>query len=178
MSPLTAPSTAPASTPLPVSAPTVLPQIDLAQLYAARSKDLNALLRRAAHMFQSDVFAAVKQTTSDLPKENHMHLLLNLDLDGVRISHLARRSGLRKQTVGKLVHEMAALGTVILKPDPSDGRAKLVMPTESGTGIIFAVIEATRGVIDRYKTGVGQRRMSQLHSTLARLLDEFEEDTD
>jgi len=45
---------------------------------------------------------------------------------------LALQSGQHKQVIGNLVDELVELGYVTRQPDPSDRRAKLVVPTELG----------------------------------------------
>jgi DNA-binding MarR family transcriptional regulator len=49
--------------------------------------------------------------------------------DGTRITELAERAWLTKATVVHAVDELERLGYVTREPDPTDGRAKLVMPT-------------------------------------------------
>src|SRR5215468_1027600 len=48
------------------------------------------------------------------------------------IAHIARNMGLARQSVRRLVDEMARDGLVRLAPNPHHARAKLVLPTEAG----------------------------------------------
>ena len=56
----------------------------------------------------------------------------HIKASGSRITELAERSMLTKATVVYLVDELERLGYVRREPDPADGRAKLVVPTERG----------------------------------------------
>ena len=107
-------------------------------------------------------------------KKSHKLLLINLDLGGVRITELAKRTALTKQTVGTRVRQMTALGIVVLDEDPSDGRAKLVTPTSRGAQYLQESVETVRQITDEYVSVIGQRRMTQLHSTLRMLLNRIE----
>ena len=49
---------------------------------------------------------------------------------GTRVTELAERAWLTKATVVHAVDELERLGYVRREPDPDDGRAKLVVPTE------------------------------------------------
>ncbi|GMQ82715.1 MAG: hypothetical protein BMS9Abin05_2175 [Rhodothermia bacterium] len=150
-------------------------EIDQQELASERQDNLGSLLSRASEMFGFEVLAEFKARDLGPIKENHLDLLLSMDLEGIRISHLAERSGLSKQTVGPLVREMTKRGIVALKPDPTDGRAKLVVLTKNGIKMLLAYVGITRDITQRYVETVGQRRMTQLHSTLKKLVEEFEE---
>ena len=126
-------------------------------------------------MFQSSVLAEFKARDLRPIKETHLLLLFNLDLLGIRISHLAERSRLSKQTVGRRVRAMKKRGIVVLEPDPTDGRAKLVLLTEKGIENLLTGVGIMRDVTERYTEVVGQRRITLLQSTLRMLLEEFEE---
>ncbi len=145
--------------------------IDAKELTAAQRNNLVSLLSRASGTFESDVLAEVKAHGLGRIKNAHLRLLLNLDLGGNRISVLAERSGLSRQTVGSHVHELAKLGTVRLEPDPTDGRARIVVLTKEGLKNLMSLLEIIRSVTRRYGETVGRRRITQLHSTLSMLLD-------
>jgi DNA-binding MarR family transcriptional regulator len=95
-----------------------------------------------------------------------------VDLErGSRLTELAERAGLSRQAVGEIADDLERLGYVERVPDPSDGRAKLIRPTERGRvawerGVeILADIE--RGWAERY----GERRVAMLRETLERILE-------
>ena len=132
------------------------------------------LLRRASDDFRKRVLAELGNTDIGGMKKSHKLLLINLDLGGVRITELAKRTALTKQTVGTRVRQMTALGIVVLDEDPSDGRAKLVTPTSRGAQYLQESVETVRQITDEYVSVIGQRRMTQLHSTLRMLLNRIE----
>ncbi|MCZ6706251.1 MAG: MarR family winged helix-turn-helix transcriptional regulator [Bacteroidetes bacterium] len=145
----------------------------------ALPNNFGSLLSRVSEMYRSAILAELKESSRGHIKENHLLLLFSLDLatdlGGIRITQLAERSGLAKQTVGSLVRQMAKLGLVAHYPDPSDGRAKLVLVTENGIELLLTGVGIMRDITERYTEVVGQRRMTQLHSTLKMLLEEFGE---
>jgi DNA-binding MarR family transcriptional regulator len=93
--------------------------------------------------------------------------------EGSRITEIAERAQLTKQTVVYLVNDLERLGYVERIADPTDGRAKLVRATARGTA---AVDEARRIVaeIERDWTALLgdapmadlRRRLEQLHDAL------------
>ena len=52
--------------------------------------------------------------------------------DGMRLTELASRAGLTKQSVGEIVDDLADLGYLERYPDPTDRRAKLIRLTKKG----------------------------------------------
>jgi DNA-binding MarR family transcriptional regulator len=52
--------------------------------------------------------------------------------DGMRLTELASRAGLTKQSVGEIVDDLTRLGYIERFPDPTDKRAKLIRLTPTG----------------------------------------------
>lgn len=91
--------------------------------------------------------------------------------EGSRITEIAERAQLTKQTVVYLVNELERLGYVERVPDPDDGRAKLVRLTERGETAVGEA-RAIAADIEREVTRVlGRERMSELRSLLEQLHD-------
>ena len=89
--------------------------------------------------------------------------------EGSRITEIAERAQLTKQTVVYLVNELERLGYVERVPDPADGRAKLVRQTKRGEE---AVAEARRVAVEierEIEAQFGRRRTEQLRELLEEL---------
>ena len=56
----------------------------------------------------------------------------NIDPDGTRLTDLAERAHMTKQSVGEVATELERRGYLERAPDPSDGRAKIIRLTERG----------------------------------------------
>jgi DNA-binding MarR family transcriptional regulator len=56
----------------------------------------------------------------------------NLDPGGTRLTELAARAGITRQPMTKLVSVLKQQGYLERRPDPSDGRARIVRPTLTG----------------------------------------------
>jgi DNA-binding MarR family transcriptional regulator len=94
--------------------------------------DLGVLTGRLLFAVQDELFATLADQGHPHLRPQHGAVLAYLDAEGSRATDLARRSGQHKQVVGKLLDELEALGYVERRPDPSDRRAKLIVPTERG----------------------------------------------
>jgi DNA-binding MarR family transcriptional regulator len=94
--------------------------------------DLGMLAARLLFGLQAELFRrGAGQGFADL-RPRHGAVLAVLDEDGLRQSDLTRLSGRTKQTIGAIVDELEKLGYLTRVPDPSDRRARLVVPTDRG----------------------------------------------
>ena len=71
----------------------------------------------------------------------HAAVFQYLDDTGTTVSVLADRAQMTKQAMAELVRPLEAEGLVATEPDPTDKRAKLVLPTDRGRDVI-AVAQA------------------------------------
>jgi DNA-binding MarR family transcriptional regulator len=60
----------------------------------------------------------------------------NIDRDGTRLTDLAARAAMTHQSMGELVATLEQRGYVERRPDPSDGRARLVALTPQGRRLV------------------------------------------
>jgi DNA-binding MarR family transcriptional regulator len=93
----------------------------------------------------------------------------HLRADGSRITELAERSLLTKATVVHAVDELERLGYVTRRPDPSDGRAKLVALTRRGLAAEAAGREAVAEIREAWARQLGKKEMDDLEKRLRRL---------
>jgi DNA-binding MarR family transcriptional regulator len=56
----------------------------------------------------------------------------NIDPDGSRLTDLAGRAGMTKQSVGEVTSDLEQRGYLERVPDPADGRAKIIRLTNRG----------------------------------------------
>ena len=96
-------------------------------------------------------------------------LMMGIDTDGTRLSVLADRAQIAKQTATALVDKLERAGYVERVPDPSDGRARLVRMTPRAE----AALPIARAEEDRIETEwrahLGAERMDQLRQALTAL---------
>jgi DNA-binding MarR family transcriptional regulator len=89
--------------------------------------------------------------------------------NGSRLTELAERAWLSKATVVYAVDELERLGYVTRRPDPTDGRAKLVVPTARAHAAERAARETIAQIRDAWAALLGEREMAALEAGLRRL---------
>jgi DNA-binding MarR family transcriptional regulator len=132
-----------------------------------RHDNVGRLLNNAVSRFESRVLELMSQSGHPEARISHISLTRNLDLEGTRVSELARRAGMTKQAMGELVSQCAALGLVVTSVDSSDKRARVVQFTPDGS----RWLEAFRQAVDRaereMRDEVGAMAMDVLRGALA-----------
>ncbi len=86
--------------------------------------------------------------------------------EGSRITELAERARVTKQTMGYLVDYLEERGYVERRPDPKDGRAKIVHLTERGRDSVRVAQEIIGRAEARWADRLGENRMEQLRGLL------------
>jgi DNA-binding MarR family transcriptional regulator len=92
-----------------------------------------------------------------------------VDQGGTRITDMAARARMTKQGMGQLVSHLEERGYVARRPDPDDGRAKLVALTEKGEEAVTAATAALTNLEARWATHLGERRARELRAALVDL---------
>jgi len=94
----------------------------------------------------------------------HHTVMAHVTHEGLRLTELAARAGVTKQAMSELVTDLVKLGYLQTKPDPADGRAKLITFADRGRRAVDAAMKAF-GTIDKLLdariTPQGLRRLRQ-----------------
>lgn len=96
-------------------------------------------------------------------------LLMGIDEDGTRLSVLAERANVAKQTATALVDKLERSGYVERVPDPTDGRARLVRLTSRARAALPVARAEEERIEAEWEAHLGPRRAAQLRDALERL---------
>lgn len=91
----------------------------------------------------------------------------NVDVDGTRLTKIAARSRLTKQSTLELVNKAEALGYVERRPDPDDGRAKIVAFTSLGLKALREIREGVLAAEERLAVAIGRKFLREAKVRLA-----------
>jgi DNA-binding MarR family transcriptional regulator len=90
----------------------------------------------------------------------------NIDPEGCRLTELAERAHMTKQSVGEITSDLEQRGYLERVPDPDDGRAKIIRLTERGRD----AQAIGRGLIDdieaEWAERLGEERIGALREAL------------
>jgi DNA-binding MarR family transcriptional regulator len=134
-----------------------------------RHATLGALLRRPYEDMSRWLYAELSAAGFDEVRPAYSSVLRNLPPEGSRVSELAVRAGMTKQSMAYLVEQMADAGLVAVRADPTDGRAKRVRFTARGSDAVAAALQLSA----RYERALGKRlgasKLKQLRVLLTEL---------
>src|SRR5262245_54814651 len=99
----------------------------------------------------------------------HGNVMQFLDDTGTRVSVLAERAQMTKQSMAELVAHLERLGYVERAPDPSDRRAKLVRATRQGEQLYAIAREVVAEIEAEWTRRLGKAKMRQLRELLEEL---------
>ena len=99
----------------------------------------------------------------------HGNVMQYLDDDGTRVSVLAERAQMTKQSMAELVAHLEQLGYVERTPDPSDRRAKLVRATPRGRQLYAIAREVVAEIEAEWTRRLGKAKMRRLRELLEEL---------
>jgi DNA-binding MarR family transcriptional regulator len=89
--------------------------------------------------------------------------------EGSRLTELAERAQLTKQTMGYLVDYLEERGYLEREPDPGDKRAKIVRLTDEGREAVRTARKIMGRIEARWAELLGEDRMEQLRELLTEL---------
>ncbi|MFF3144029.1 MarR family winged helix-turn-helix transcriptional regulator [Streptomyces sp. NPDC057927] len=94
--------------------------------------------------------------------------------NGSRLKDLADQAQMTKQSASVMVDHLEHLGYVRRIPDPTDGRARLIVIEERGRRAVEVAMATLDEIYAEWKTYLGTRNFTLLHQ----ILDQLREITD
>ncbi|MEO6713468.1 MAG: MarR family winged helix-turn-helix transcriptional regulator [Mycobacteriales bacterium] len=104
-------------------------------------------------------------------KPKYSAVFAQISPEGSRLTELARKANMSPQAMGELVDELVDIGYVVRRPDPADGRAKLIVLTKRGRDAVAAARVTINGIEERVTEVLGERGHRELRRLLSKLLD-------
>lgn len=137
------------------------------------------LLVRLLHQFRVDLFAAPDRETHfpDL-RFPHLQIWGNVGVDGIRLTQLADRANLSLAACSELVNDLQELAYLERRPDPIDGRAKLIFPTRRGRKLLDEAGRTVAELEARWRSRCAPGAFDEACVTLDHLLHSLEEGRD
>lgn len=131
---------------------------------------IGQLLVRLLGEFRKELSAAGEERGYTDLREAHMHVFGNVGIDGIRLTELAARAQLGLATMSELVTELERSGYLERRPDPADGRARLIFPTPRGRQLLDDAGDRVAEIEQHWAEVVGGDEFERTCRVLARLL--------
>ncbi|MDQ1704937.1 MAG: hypothetical protein QOF18_1303 [Frankiaceae bacterium] len=131
--------------------------------------NLGILLRAPFQEVVRRISAELAEAGFDDLRPAHTAVFQHIAPDGSRLTDLAERAQITKQSMGYLVDYLEQRGYLERRPDPSDRRAALICLTDRGWAQIHAALAIIHTVESEWTRALGKQRMRQLRELLTEL---------
>src|SRR5438105_15918611 len=99
----------------------------------------------------------------------HTAVFQHIEAGGSRLTDLAERAQITKQSMGYLVDYLEQRGYVERRPDPSDRRVALICLTDRGWEEVREALKIIARIEQDWARGLGKARMEPLRALLSEL---------
>ncbi len=131
--------------------------------------NVGILLRVPFQEIVARVSAGLAEAGFDDLRPAHTVVFQHIGAEGSRLTDLAERAQITKQSMGYLVDYLEERGYLERRPDPTDRRAALVCLTDRGWAQVRTALAIIAAVEAEWARALGPRRMEQLRALLSEL---------
>jgi DNA-binding MarR family transcriptional regulator len=131
--------------------------------------NIGILLRVLLQDVVGRVSAGLSDTGFEDIRPAHTAVFQHIEADGSRLTDLAERAQITKQSMGYLVDYLEQRGYLERRPDPTDRRVALICLTDRGWEQIHAALSIITAIERDWTRRIGKRRMQQLREALTEL---------
>jgi len=140
-----------------------------------QAQTLGALLRTPYRKLSQILYGRLAKAGYPGIRPAHSAVFRNISPDGSRTTELAEQADMTKQSMAYLVEYLERHGYVRLKPDPKDGRARIVRLTPRGRRVTHTLVESSAHLEEQVAMTMGQRSLGELRRQLVALSEAFDQ---
>ena len=123
------------------------------------------LLGQALATLQLQITRGVNESGHEV-RPAHSAVFGNIDHEGTRLTQLAERARMTPQAMSELVEDLVARGYMERVPDPTDGRAKLIVLTDLGNVALQDAFDTIIGIEAELEALLGRTGLLRLRKAL------------
>lgn len=127
---------------------------------------LGAMLRQMYDALSEQVYGRLEDAGYADIRPMHSKVLRHLTGRGARVTALAEQAQITKQSMSAIVEELIGLGYLEKRPDPSDGRAWLVIFTPRGEMLQATLIRLSSEAEKVLAKNIGEQKFTQFRELL------------
>lgn len=132
---------------------------------------IGARLRYPLRLLSERIARDVAEAGFDDIRAPHFTVFQHLDAGGSRLTTVAARAFITKQSVAVLIDELESMGYVRRLPDPHDRRARIIERTERGWALEVVARKSVGAFEDEWKALVSEKDWRVFRHVLDALAD-------
>lgn len=117
---------------------------------------IGARLRHPLRLLSEQVARDVLAAGFEDIRPPHFTVFQHLDAEGSRLTTIAARASITKQSVAALVDELEAMGYIARFPDPDDKRARIIRRTDKGWALEVVARTSVGAFEDAWRARVSE----------------------
>jgi DNA-binding MarR family transcriptional regulator len=104
-------------------------------------------------------------------KLGYMPFLMNIDLEGITNTDLAKRFSVTKQASSKVLNELMKLRYITVTPHGKDGRSSIIFLTERGKKFVVEAKHCIDALTDEYRMLLGKKNFDNMITMLTQIIE-------
>lgn len=141
---------------------------DWERLEKQRYANTGRLLNQAMRAFNERSMSAVREMGHPALSFAHAAILPHIEVGGSRLTEIADRAGMRKQSASQLLKELEAAGYLAREEDERDKRASLFQFTERGREFLMDAAKVKAEIEAELEASYGAEGYAMLRELLGR----------
>jgi DNA-binding MarR family transcriptional regulator len=152
-------------------------KFDFERFQAIRSRSLGRLSWRLKRHIDRSIEPVLQSEGYEDFKLSSLAVMANLEENGITNNELAKKAGVSKQAMSKVIDDLEKHHYVYTKRHESDARSSIIFLDERGKALFVVLNSAMNRVRQRFEAAIGQERMNTMIDSLYDLLAVLELDT-
>ncbi|RZM10436.1 MAG: MarR family transcriptional regulator [Pedobacter sp.] len=107
-------------------------------------------------------------------KMSYLMFLSNIEEKGITNNELAKRAGVTKQMMSKIVGLLETEGYIYTEKNPNDSRSSIIFLNERGKSLFVSLKSCMQEAREKFDLIVGHERMEQVIDTMVELVNKLE----
>lgn len=149
---------------------------DFEQYRLIRERAVGRLFWRLKRYVNNAVEPKLHELGYENFKMSYLMLLSHIEEAGTTNNELAKRSGVSKQMMSKIVGLLEKDGYIYTQKNPNDSRSSIIFLNDRGKELFLALKDCMQQVREKFDNIVGHAEMEQVINTMARLLAELDKE--
>ncbi|MGA0556098.1 MarR family winged helix-turn-helix transcriptional regulator [Larkinella sp. VNQ87] len=149
---------------------------DFQLFYEVRERSLGRVMAKMKRFLGRYVEQRLTELGFTDFKASYITFLGNLEEGGITNNELAKRAGVTKQAMSKIVKLLEDDNYIYTVKDERDSRSSRIFLNERGKQLLIAVFKCTEEMRAKFHAIAGQERVEQMIDTMVLLVRESEKD--
>ncbi|MEO6037207.1 MAG: MarR family transcriptional regulator [Saprospiraceae bacterium] len=149
---------------------------DFQEYYAIRDRSMGRLMWRLKRYMHDFVEPRLESCGFGNFQMSYLSVLGNLNENGVTTTELARRTGVTKQAMSKVVKLLEEQGYVYIQAHEKDARSSVIFLSQRGMELLTTIYHVMNELKRKFGQIIGAEEVERLADTMLRLVQALEQE--